>query len=206
MSEAQFESWPKIPRHGKGGVIITEKLDGTNAQVNIVRAADVPDTSLKAMALHTFSDGTDVYSIFAGSRKRYITPDDDNFGFARWVVENSKDLESLGHGRHFGEWYGMGIQRTYGLAEKRFALFNTARWNPDNPTRPECCEVVPVLYAGELRSDTVDNAMYDLMMYGSTAVPEWDKPEGIVTYNTMTRHLTKLTFEHERGKWADKGE
>ena len=31
-------------------------------------------------------------------------------------------------GRHFGEWWGSGIQRGYGLDEKTFSLFNAYRW------------------------------------------------------------------------------
>jgi hypothetical protein len=79
------------------------------------------------------------------SRSRWITPDDDNFGFAAWVEANRDELLTLGPGRHFGEWWGSGIQRGYGLpkGEKRFSLFNVSRWGE---SRPACCHVVPVLY------------------------------------------------------------
>ena len=86
--------------------IITEKLDGTNAQICITEAGD----------------------FLVGSRTRWITPEYDNFGFARWAHENRDDLMTLGVGKHFGEWWGMGIQRNYGLTERRFSLFNVTRW------------------------------------------------------------------------------
>ena len=111
---AEFMAFPSIKRLTRG-CIITEKIDGTNAQVCI----DV--------------DGT----VRAGSRNRWLTPGDDNFGFASWVKLHEDDLRQLGTGRHFGEWWGSGIQRRYGLAEKRFSLFRTPS------TLPACCSVVP---------------------------------------------------------------
>ena len=54
----------------------------------------------------------------------------------------------LGVGQHFGEWWGFGIQRGYGLHERRFSLFNTGRWS-DPAVRPACCGVVPVLADGD---------------------------------------------------------
>jgi hypothetical protein len=55
-------------------MVITEKLDGTNAQIFIA------------------DDG----EVIAGSRNRWITPLNDNFGFARWVFENEDALRALG--------------------------------------------------------------------------------------------------------------
>jgi hypothetical protein len=101
----EFQEFPKMPRRSRD-VVITEKIDGTNACVFIGE------------------DG----EFLAGSRTRWITPEDDNFGFSRWAHENKDDLLTLGPGRHFGEWWGSGIQRKYGLTEKRFSLFNTSRW------------------------------------------------------------------------------
>ena len=118
-----FIPFPKMPRLSRE-VIITEKIDGTNAQIFI---ADDCETML------------------VGSRNRWITPVDDNAGFARWCEENYEELLKLGPGRHFGEWWGRGIQRNYGLKEKRLSLFNVDRWAR---ARPDCCHVVPVLYRG----------------------------------------------------------
>lgn len=83
-----FEGFPKTSRYSRG-CIITEKLDGTNAQVFV----------------------TDDGRLYAGSRNRWITPEDDNYGFAKWVRANAEELKLLGPGRHFGEWWGNGIQR-----------------------------------------------------------------------------------------------
>src|SRR5438105_3732245 len=105
MSEPAFEEFPKIARLSRD-CIVTEKIDGTNAQIFITE------------------DGT----IHFGSRSRWITPENDNYGFARWATEHKEDLLKLGPGRHFGEWWGCGIQRGYGLKEKRFSLFNVMRW------------------------------------------------------------------------------
>src|SRR5690349_11912868 len=98
----EFEAFNKIARLSRN-CTITEKIDGTNACIAIS------------------DDGKD---FFIGSRSRWITPEDDNFGFARWATEHREELLLLGPGRHWGEWWGAGIQRRYGVPEKRFSLFN----------------------------------------------------------------------------------
>lgn len=134
FTQFEFEPFQKIGRI-KRSCVVTEKIDGTNAQV------------------HILEDGR----IRAGSRRRYITPEIDNYGFAKWVAENEEELSRLGPGRHYGEWWGSGIQRRYGLTDdKRFSLFNTLRWS-DPAARPECCSTVPVLYGGhQARNRRVD--------------------------------------------------
>ena len=62
-----FQKFPKIPRFNRP-IVITEKIDGTNAQVFV-----------------TF-DGL----VIPGSRNRYLTLDNDNFGFAIWVAEHEE--------------------------------------------------------------------------------------------------------------------
>lgn len=168
---AEFIPFPKIPRL-KRGCVITEKLDGTNAQVVVCE------------------DG----SVKAGSRNRWITPDSDNFGFARWVAEHADELRELGPGQHFGEWWGLGIQRGYGLTEKRFSLFNAGRWSD---VRPACCHVVPVLYAGDFSTGAVDETLAALKDIGSKASPGFDKPEGIIVYMTAARHTYKVLAEND---------
>ncbi len=171
-----FIGFPKIGRYASG-CVITEKVDGTNAQI-VIR-----DGKIAAV----------------GSRTRWLSPgkETDNFGFAGWVAANADELMKLGDGQHFGEWYGNGIQRTYGLAQKRFALFNTSRWSHE---RPSCCDIVPVLYTGPLTQDAVDDAMLKLSYQGSHLVPGFMNPEGIVIYTGRT--LLKKTFDNDGGKWA----
>ncbi|TIL38509.1 RNA ligase family protein [Mesorhizobium sp.] len=168
---SDFVPFPKIPRL-KRGCVITEKIDGTNAQVVVGE------------------DG----SVRAGSRNRWISPEDDNFGFARWVAEHVDGLRELGPGQHFGEWWGLGIQRGYGLHERRFSLFNAGRWSAG---RPECCGVVPVLYAGDFSTDVVDATLQALKADGSAVAPGFDKPEGIIVYMTAARHTYKVLAEND---------
>lgn len=168
-----FVPFPKIPRL-KRGCIITEKIDGTNAQVVIDTEGNVR----------------------AGSRNRWITPSDDNFGFAAWVGQHQDELRKLGEGQHFGEWWGLGIQRGYGLHERRFSLFNTGRWsNPES--RPACCDVVPVLYAGDFHSNTVDMVMDTLKEVGSQAAQGFMRPEGVIVFMSAARHLYKVLAEND---------
>jgi hypothetical protein len=199
-----FEEFPKIPRL-KREVVITEKIDGTNAQVAwyVPEAEDsLENAKSDPFCLGVYpgaADGDSAMALYAGSRSRWLLPTADNFGFCKWVLENANELRTLGPGRHFGEWYGIGIQRGYDLPDKRFALFNVARWNPENPNRPSCCGVVPLLARGE---DIDDNlVMRELDRTGSLASPGFKSPEGIVVYHTASRQLYKRTFRDDGGKW-----
>lgn len=177
MSTPEFIPFPKIARLSRG-MVVTEKIDGTNAQIHITE------------------DG----QILAGSRTRWITPQDDNYGFAAWVEAHKDELRNLGPGSHFGEWWGQGIQRRYGLTEKRFSLFNVGRWGPgakDEALRPACCHVVPVLFAGDFSIATVNERVHDLAVGGSIAAPGWMQPEGVVVFHVASRTLYKKTIEKD---------
>jgi len=176
--DKEFAEFPKMARYSRE-VIVTEKIDGTNAQICITE------------------DG----QFLTGSRTRWITPEDDNFGFSRWAHEHKEELLTLGVGRHFGEWWGFGIQRGYGLqkGEKRFSLFNTSRWEIE---RPSCCHVVPVLWRGDFGELNAVDIMNNLYATGSHAAPGFIKPEGIVIFHTKANVGFKKTFEKDStGKW-----
>lgn len=175
MSEIVFEAWPKIPRLNRN-MIVTEKIDGTNAAVIITESGEVG----------------------AQSRNRLITPESDNYGFARWVHENREMLvRELGEGRHFGEWWGLGIQRGYGLTEKRFSLFNTSRWTQGQFEHVPQLDVVPVLYVGPFNSDAVSEAVEELRANGSVAAPGFGNPEGVVVFQVASRDFFKVTLDKD---------
>jgi hypothetical protein len=170
-----FEEFPSIARLSRR-CVVSEKIDGTNAQVCVL------------------DDGR----VLAGSRSRWITPDDDNYGFAQWVVEHEEELRAgLGIGQHYGEWWGAGIQRRYGMKEKRFSLFNTHRWSE---TRPSCCHVVPVLFDGIFDSSAVDSVLAQLAADGSRAAPGFMDPEGIVVYHVAADKMFKKTLKGDAHK------
>lgn len=193
-----FVEFPKIARYNRI-VIVTEKIDGTNAQILITE------------------DG----GFFTGSRTRWITPKEDNHGFSAWAHEHKDELMALGVGRHFGEWWGSGIQRGYDLpkGEKRFSLFNTIRWCehgniprdiPNNDPRivqkqdvlPPCVCLVPVLWSGLFGDLDVDEIMANLLRTGSMAAPGFMRPEGIVIFHSKANIGFKKTFEKDNtGKW-----
>lgn len=167
----EFKEFPKMARLSRE-IVITEKIDGTNAQVYIGE------------------DGT----FLTGSRNRWVTPVDDNFGFAAWAYTNKDELMKLGPGQHFGEWCGSKIQRGYNLKEKRFALFNTHRWGDE---RPACCHVVPVLYQGMFSELAIIEALENLRMNGSRFSPGFMKPEGIVVFHTAANFCFKKTIDKD---------
>lgn len=189
MTEQAFVSFAKIPRLMRD-CVITEKIDGTNASVLVEYD---PDDS-------GYPDDPDRLIVTAGSRTRWIAPGKmtDNFGFAAWVAEHADELAQLGVGHHFGEWYGSGIQRGYGMTERRFALFNVSRWSDGgSDTRPACCDVVPVLYEGLFTTGVVDLCMSILANNGSLATGADDgwNAEGVVVYHTASRTMFKRTIE-----------
>ncbi len=174
MAMIPFVEFPKIYRLRRP-IVITEKIDGTNASV------------------HVAEDGT----VSAGSRTRWITPEDDNHGFAKWVRDHAEELRALGPGSHLGEWWGAAIQRRYGLDHKRFSLFNVGRWNAETPP-PACCHMVPVLCRAEtLDSAEVDHVLALLRATGSLAAPGFMKPEGVVVFHEPSRALFKVTIEKD---------
>lgn len=224
-SKMDHQPFPKIPRLNRD-IVITEKLDGTNAAVAIVPAyydgaafdrfvAKNPDSN--ALQINDFdkflSEGraitlVDGHAVFAQSRTRFITPDDDNYGFAGWVRKNAGALvRTLGIGTHFGEWWGAGIQRGYGLRgpDKRFSLFNTARWGtaPFDEFGIPGLGVVPVLYEGPFEQAAINEAADRLREHGSIAAPGYTNPEGIVVWHTAARSLFKVTLERD-DEWKGK--
>lgn len=181
MTAHEFTPWGKTPRLFRD-IVVTEKIDGTNA------------------AIHVSPDG----EITAQSRTRIVTPERDNHGFARWAHENGPLLAVLlGEGLHFGEWWGQGIQRGYGLTEKRFSLFNAHRHKGKN-TRIGGVLVspVPVLYHGPFSIPDIRHIMNTLAVFGSVASPGFPTPEGVCVYHAASRQIFKATLDgDDAGKW-----
>jgi hypothetical protein len=175
----EFTPFPKIPRLFRD-ITITEKIDGTNA------------------AIAFEADGT----AHAQSRNRIITPEDDNYGFAKWVQDNSLMLwHDLGPGVHFGEWWGSGIYRGYGApnGQKYFSLFNTYRWAEKfGPNLGAELGTVPVLYRGPFDWFEINAALDVLREHGSKAAPGFDRPEGIVIHHRAGNHLFKVSLDDDQ--------
>lgn len=220
---SDYPSFGKIPRLSKP-VIITEKIDGTNGLVCVERVPfgtwpGLLDTDPTALASMTDTDaptGPDGLPntelvIRAGSRNRWLTVERDNYGFAWWVRDNARELAQLGPGRHYGEWYGRSIQRGYSIADRRFALFNVARWYDERDEHgeayrqhfalavpaPDPVTVVPVLWVGTgtALSNAVAGALDVLRTVGSWAVPGYSRPEGVIAYHTAAGQMFKAMCE-----------
>lgn len=188
-----FKPWAKIHRLSRD-VVVTEKIDGTNAQI-LFR----PDGTFKA-----------------GSRNRWLTPEADNHGFYAFVEANKAELFAiLGAGRHYGEWWGRGIGRNYGKTNRCFSLFNVSKWEhlrdpaylaakgkPLSGIDELSC--VPVLRRGVLDHCLWRDAMLDLRVSGSVAQPHYMNPEGVVVFHEPSQYMFKKTFEHDgTGKPVD---
>ena len=175
----EFIKFPKIPRYSREA-IVTEKIDGTSVQIYIGE------------------DG----EFLTGSRRRWITPNTDHYGFSRWAHDHKEELLTLGPGRHSGEWWGGGIQRGYGLQkdDKRFSMFNVIRWclHDQEPQQvpkedpriikmqdilPPCVGLVPILWRGCFDSIPIDHILEILTLKGSQASRGFMNPEGIVIHH-----------------------
>ncbi|HLL34203.1 MAG TPA: RNA ligase family protein [Streptomyces sp.] len=201
---------------------MTEKLDGTNSAIHLTPVADweadlitsVPGDS----SLHVVEVDGVKWAVTAQSRRRIITPGKttDNYGFAGWVYDNAADLvRILGEGLHFGEWWGRGIQRGYGLDGRVFSLFNTARWFETGEdgydsmsTRAELSALagqigaVPVIYQGTFSEARIHHALMSLKLHGSHAAPGFMNPEGVCVYHSQSRNVYKVTLDNnDAGKW-----
>ncbi len=183
-TQIQFSEFPKMARFSRE-CVITEKIDGTNAQIQIEQ------------------DGT----FLTGSRNKWITPQDDNYGFSRWAHDHKDELiAGLGTGKHFGEWWGGGIQRKYGLKEKRFSLFNVSRWAGLDERPPECCHVVPILWSGgfDVAAESAKFQLHELATKGSVAAPGFMDPEGIVIWHVAGNFGLKKTLKGDEHKGLTK--
>jgi hypothetical protein len=202
----EFKTWGSTTRENKNKTI-TEKIDGTNACI-------------------VAQDG----KVTAQSRKRIITPDDDNYGFAKWVYDNAGVLlDTLGYGYHYGEWYGEGIQKNpLGIEGKRFALFHATKYTEANGyelNKVDGLETVPLLHHGQCDVWTLPKIMEDLKTYGSkvrgsstkdmvshipgltceTVYVKAADAEGIIIWNNETRTRTKMLLKDDAfHKWEVK--
>lgn len=193
----EFEPFRKIARFSRE-IVVTEKIDGTSGIIGISEPGVTPDGANKPVSIIETPAGP--ISIYAGSRTRWLLPMKglDNHGFAGWVFQNAEEILHLGPGRHYGEWWGQGIQRGYAQTFKRFSLFNVSRWSgPNRGGAPECCSTVPVLYQGEFTTEAVHDALGWLSRYGSCAAPGFMRPEGVVVYHTAGNVLFKKTLDRD---------
>lgn len=169
-----FKGWPKIPRLENEVFCLTEKIDGTNACIIIQE------------------NSAGKLDAWAQSRTRIITPENDNYGFAKWVEDNKELLISdLGVGYHFGEWWGKGINRGYGMEDRRFSLFNPKK-------ESICCLNVPVLaknVSSNLLSSVIEYEKQYLVHSGSRASPGYMKPEGIIIYAEKSKNYWKVIID-----------
>lgn len=205
----EFQKWASIPRLSKESVTVTEKIDGSNSAVRI-RPFNT-DLDLTDQ-IDTVSIDGDMYTLWAQSRSRFLQPtkQGDNFGFGRWVYDNAVELvKILGPGDHYGEWWGSGIQRSYGLKEKRFSLFNAHRWFETlHPTEAQSSisnlYIVPTLFKGKFYDLDINGLRDDLNENGSKVIPGF-RAEGMVVFLRELNASYKVLLEGDDiHKWEMK--
>jgi hypothetical protein len=189
---------------------LTEKIDGSNAAIRIRLYEPTEDASL-AIPEMAIGESGNAYNVWVQSRSRFLLPtkEQDNFGFAAWVLKNMNTLVStLGLGDHYGEWWGGKIQRGYGLSERRFSLFNAQRWMESiHPTEDRLnigLYTVPMLYTGPYDGAKIQEVKQDLIDNGSRAVPGF-RSEGMVVELLEAKSKYKVLTENDDiHKWEVK--
>jgi hypothetical protein len=209
----EFKAWPKIPRLKKD-MVVTEKIDGTNAAVIVQKLEHGASYDADMVAKVELGDGS--YLVGAQSRNKLIRPGEDNAGFAAWAFANAAILAAmLGPGHHYGEWWGSGVQRRYGMDHKVFSLFNVNRypaiiegWKPslewagiDHQVR-----TVPHLYSGPFDVAMIEAILADLREGGSEAAPGFMNPEGVVVYHAGAGTTFKAFVEDTGPKGQTKAD
>ena len=199
---SEFIKWSKTPHWDIVRLRITQKLDGTNAQILIEDNQPYGLTRIRA-----------------GSRTRWLgeitrtnkkhkdgTPYvnetvDDNHGFYKWVMENKEELiEKLGPGRYYGEWCGPGIQNGENLTERGLFLF----YPPKNcETLPNGVHLVPEIFNELINLTSISAAIhstrYSLQLLGTQIHNSLliknptVKPEGLI-----------IQIDSQRYKWRFK--
>lgn len=203
----EFQAWPKTPRLFRD-IVITEKLDGTNAAIQITPLEELDRVIHEHGGIEYFDPQPiaviDGFAVHAQSRNRLIFPGKttDNYGFAGWVERNAASLvEDLGAGIHYGEWWGQGIARKYSAQHKTFSLFNVARYAEITFNTPSL-DLVPVLYEGPFDELQITVELHKLQTGGSVASPGFMNPEGICVYHSASRQVFKVTLDNQdAGKW-----
>lgn len=167
-----FEPWGKTARL-QSPITISEKIDGTNGVIKFAGE-----------------------QMFVGSRKRWVFPHDDNFGFALWANDNYEELLDIfgPNSTTYGEWWGRGIQRGYGLGVRNFSPFwpiSAPRTLSDGST----VETVPIIWRGDFSQVAVEMAIAQLRSYGSLAAPGFMQVEGVVVQFDHNRTRFKVVID-----------
>lgn len=183
MTFPEFKSFGKINHFKAAKFSITQKIHGSNATILIWPNEE---------------KGGEL-DLVCGSRTRWIYPGDDNYGFAGFVHANKEAfIKHLGVGKHDGEWAGLGINSGEGLLEKTLILFDWWKY-PEGRQLPPGCRAVPLLYAGPVNLNKIDEVMSELKANGSKLVPGFERPEGVVI--NLNGNFFKKVFDAEETKW-----
>lgn len=129
-SMTDFIKFPSIESFAHAHTFMSRKMDPTPIRYGA------------KIKLHGTNGGiriNDDGTVVAQSRTRDLTPEDDNYGFARWVEANAASFRinpvimkgaegapDIEHVTYFGEWAGLGIQQKDAvtqLNQKYFFIF-----------------------------------------------------------------------------------
>ena len=219
---SNYASFPSIERLENIYCVISEKVDGTNGLIEVAKVGKIGVDIETNSAFPSFTYNTETQVRF-GSRNRYITFNNDNAGFANFFRHYETKLKDIAKDiivaanseasqtnekptegypfRIYGEWFGRGIQRDYGLKDKFFMPFSyfyaekLIEYQVPNIITPN------VMYTGKFSMEVVNTCMQQLKLNGSGLVKDYKQPEGIVIFFPKYNFRLKETFDG--AKWKD---
>lgn len=206
---SEFIPYPSIKRGlDFGWMVITEKVDGTNAmfiienkQIVLIGSHKEPKKMVNDPRwVKQFENAPDKERLLAEEPRK------THYGFAGWIEDHKEELcAKLNDGTYYGEWYGPGINknRDYNLTEKRFAFFQAHKWTDPRRPRVSGSDVVPILYIGSISTEACERAMEKLAKEGSQIAPGFMNPEGVVIEIPGLHLMRKYTFAGNKHKWEN---
>lgn len=205
----EFRKLPSLSRLFRD-MTITEKIDGTQSTVIFERVYSADGIDLENTRNYLAAQDGAVYEVGSQSKNRLLHPgkQSDNYGFAEWVLGNRYELFNLlGPGRHSGEWWGQGVQRHYGLSERRWSLFNPTKLGESSEyIGGALVGSVPVLYEGPFDTARIEFVATQLRDGGSVAAPGFAEPEGVVVFHVHSGQSFKFTLDNnDKHKWEEIG-
>lgn len=184
---SDFPKFPSIERFDNLRCFITEKIDGTNGLIEV-----------------------SCQGVKFGSRNKWLSNGDDNFGFYAYFSQYVDDMVAWYHRnapgynwepvRIYGEWFGKGIQRGYDLKERKFMPFSYGLAEDIEGVFAPNIVLPEFLYQGKFSREVLNNCMNSLKEEGSQVVPGYMKPEGVVVYFPDYEFSLKETFDGPKWK------
>jgi hypothetical protein len=125
----EFQPFPSIGQYRNTVKLVRERSQYDGVPLPTIRFYG----SVKLHGTNAAVGFTETGEMFCQSRTAIITPEADNYGFAKWATENRSMFPPLKSSVIYGEWCGQGIKRGVAVGDLPkmfvpFAVRTNGRW------------------------------------------------------------------------------